>query len=61
MGLFFKSQREKDAETAMKILSQYKKQGRFTCYYCGNVFTVTYYGNNDTYTCKKCGTKNQCE
>lgn len=61
MGLFFKSRKEKELEKIFYELNQHKKQGRFECRYCGTISTITYYGSNDTYTCRRCGMKNYCE
>ncbi|MDE6502216.1 MAG: hypothetical protein K2L10_09045 [Ruminococcus sp.] len=58
MGLF-ESKKKKELRELSERLVSARKEGYFTCV-CGRSQTITYYGNNDTWTCPQCRRRNRC-
>lgn len=58
MGLF-DNKKKKQARELATMLASSRREGFFTCI-CGRPQKITYYGNNDTWTCPKCGRRNRC-
>ena len=56
----FESKKDKVIRKLAENLVNSRKEGYFTCYYCNRPQKITYYGNDDTWTCPRCKTKNRC-